>query len=107
MTNLELITAQGAKETAAVEAVLTELAEVKREADKAKKRYSEMTEKLKEAMAAHGIKKLDGEAWSVTYKEPTTKESFDGKAFRAAHPDLYDEYTYLSPVSDSILIKVK
>ena len=107
MTNMELITAQGAKDAQAVEAVLAELAEVKREADRAKKRYSEMTEKLKAAMVEHGIKKLDGEACSVTYKEPTTKETFDTKAFREANPELYDEYTYLSPVSDSILIRVK
>ena len=99
-----IMTTAGAK---SVEAVLAELAEVKRTADKAKKEYADMVERLKMIMVEHGIKKLDGEACMVTYKEPTTKESFDTKALRADHPDIYDEYTYISPVADSLLIKVK
>lgn len=57
-------------------------------------------------MSAKHIVKLQTDELTITYVSPTTRESFDSKAFRKDNPDLYDEYVDIKPVAESIRIKV-
>ena len=47
---------------------------------------------LKEAMKEQGVAKMKVGTYSVSYTEYVTHR-FDSKAFKAAHGDLYTEYT--------------
>ena len=58
-------------------------------------------------MEANGILSLETDDLHITYVAPTSRESFDSKAFRKDNPDLYDEYVKISQVSASIRMKVK
>lgn len=72
-----------------------------------KKSQEEMKSKLIQEMAIRNIKKIETEKITITYIEPTTRETFDTKSFRTDHSDLYDEYARLSDVKASIRIGVK
>ena len=58
-------------------------------------------------MEKHDVKKLDFFNLSITYKAAYDRESFDSKAFRAEHPDMYDSYVSMTTVKPSVVIKVK
>lgn len=77
----------------------------------AMKRLKEQEDILKEAileeMEAKNIVKLDSDELAITYVATTDRETFDSKAFRSEHADLYDEYVKLTPVKASIRVKVK
>ena len=72
-----------------------------------KKAQEEMKSKLIQEMAIRNIKKIETEKITITYIEPTTRETFDTKSFRADHSDLYDEDAKLSDVKAAIRIGVK
>lgn len=80
--------------------VIKQLAELK-EKEKALK------EALLSEMEKRNIKKLDTPKLTITYVEATTKETFDTKAFRKDHGDLYDEYANISDVKAYVKIGVK
>ena len=69
--------------------------------------YNAGIEKVKAFMEENSIKKFENEEIAVTYVEPTYRESFDSKAFRAEHEDIYNDYIKLSPVKASLRIKTK
>ena len=83
------------------------IAECERQAKKVKEADSTLRERLLYLMEEHHILKLQSEEASITYIAPTDRESFDTKAFRADHADLYDEYIKMSPVKSSVKVKVK
>lgn len=60
-----------------------------------------------EAMEEQNILKFDTPAITINYVAPSDRETFDSKAFKSDHADLYDEYVKMSPVKASIRIKVK
>lgn len=68
----------------------------------------ELKDKMLQLMKEHGCKKvdLDGKVL-VTYVEPTTREAFDSKTFKADHPDMYAGYVKTSPVKESLKITVR
>lgn len=86
---------------------IQEVAELERQLTEAQKAEKEIKEMLLEAMKNAGIKKIDTPEILITYVEPTDRERFDSKKFRADNPDLYDEYVTMSKVKESIRIKVK
>lgn len=75
------------------------------------KKLKEQEDALKSAilaeMEAKNIVKIDAPDLSITYIAPTDRETFDSKAFRAEHGDLYDEYVRMTPVKSQIRLKVK
>ena len=71
------------------------------------KDLEERKEWLKQQMELRGIEKFDNEFITITYIKPGTKESFDSKAFKQAHPDLYGQFIKVSDVKPSIRIKTK
>lgn len=79
--------------------------------DKLEKQVKEEKENLRskvlEELERNNIKKIDMTNLSITYKEASTRETFNSKRFREDNPELYDEYIEFSPVKSSLLIKVK
>ena len=75
-----------------------------KELEEAKK---ELNAKILEEMESKGIIKIDSDEVSISYIQPSDRESFDSKSFRADHPDIYDSYVRMTPVKASIRIKVK
>ena len=66
-----------------------------------------LKEALRDEMEKRGIKKIDTPKVTITYVEPTTKETFDTKSFKESHKDLYDEYAKISDVKGYVKIGVK
>lgn len=63
--------------------------------------------RIKEEMETKSIKKIDMPELSITYKEPSDKESFNEDKFQEEYPELYDDYIEMKPTSSSILVKIK
>lgn len=61
---------------------------------------------LKE-MKSKKIVKIDTEELTINYIAGTYKEKFDEKLFKEQNPKLFDAYVKISPVKESIRIKVK
>lgn len=60
-------------------------------------------QKLKDAMKASGVQQVTLEGvGTFSYVRPTTRKTFDSKRFKGDHPDLYEDYTKISPVDDSV-----
>ena len=55
-----------------------------------------LTDKLKAEMVDTGTETLEGDGWTATWKNVKSSR-FDGKAFKAAHADLYDQYSREPP----------
>lgn len=81
------------------EGVLTKLTDIERAIIEIKTRLAQaeeqkksLTEALYQEMDARGVYKLDSPTLSITRIADTTAETFDSKAFRADHPELYGKY---------------
>lgn len=82
------------------------IANFKRQMKKLEALNNELCAEILMEMEQRGIVKAQSKDVIISYIEPTTRESFDTKAFRKDHADLYDEYTKLTPVKASVRIKV-
>ena len=51
-----------------------------------------LTDKLKAAMTERGEETLSGDGWKASWKNVNSSR-FDSKAFKAAHADLYEQYS--------------
>ena len=87
-------------------AVSIQLAEFERVVKEFEAKQKELKQKILEEMESKGIVSIDTPELSISYVAPYTKESFDSKAFRKDHPDLYDEYVGISLVKASVRMKV-
>lgn len=87
--------------------VSVKIAAIVRAKKAAEEAEKEMRESLQEAMEKYGVLSISNEYVSITKKEETYRETFDTKAFRTDHPEMYDEYVKMSNVKGSLLIKVK
>ena len=87
-------------------AVAEHLAEFERMAKTIKAKQDELKQKILEEMESKGIVSIKTPELTISYVAPTTRETFDSKAFRKDHPDLYDEYVGISMVRSSIRMKV-
>ena len=83
------------------------LAEFERQVKDIKAKEDALKQRLLEEMEANGIIKIETDDLAITYVAPTTKEKFDGKAFRKENPDLYDKYVSISSVKSYIRMDVK
>lgn len=68
---------------------------------------AELRQAIETAMVEAGIKKWDNDLFSVTVKEPTTRTAIDTKRLKEEQPSIYEEYSKISNVSGSIMIKYK
>lgn len=62
---------------------------------------------LMRAMVKCGLYNWKGEKVSITRKTASTRKSFDKEKFELDYPNIYDKYIKESPVSESLLIKIK
>lgn len=77
--------------------------------DLEEKRNQEETIKdaLKAVMVRDNIKKFENDVISLTYVAPTTRTSIDTAKLKEEKPELWEQYSKTSEVSDSIRIKLK
>lgn len=68
------------------------IVEIKTRLAQAEEQKKSLTEALYQEMDARGVYKLDSPTLSITRIADTTAETFDSKAFRADHPELYGQY---------------
>ena len=87
--------------------VSSKLADFERIAKDIKAKQDELKQRILEEMEEHGLLKIETDELTITYVAPTSRESFDSKAFRKDNPDLYDEYITISPVKSQVRMKVK
>lgn len=83
------------------------IAEFERQIKEIKAKEDEFKQAILEEMEAKNIIKIDTEDLMISYVAPSDRETFDSKAFKEEHQDLYDEYVKMTPVKSSIRIKVK
>ena len=83
------------------------ICELLRTLDELKKQETKIKADLIDEMKKRGLVKIDTEKLTITYIEETTRESLDTKKLKEENPDVYDEYCRISPVKESIRIKVK
>lgn len=83
------------------------IADFERQAQLIKKKEDALKEAILKEMQGKNLLKLETPELSITYIAPTDRETFDGKAFRADNPALYDEYVKISPVKASVRLKLK
>lgn len=62
---------------------------------------------LMRAMVKEGIYAWKGEKMSITRKTASTRKSFDKEKFEEDYPGVYDKYIKETPISESLLIKIK
>lgn len=87
--------------------VTAKIIEFERMAKEIKAKEDELKEAILKEMEINGIVSIDRPEIRITYVAPTTRETFNSKAFRADFADLYDQYIDITPVKSSIRIKVK
>lgn len=66
-----------------------------------------LTEGAMRAMVQAGLYSWKGDKVSITRKTATTRKSFDKDKFEKDYPGVYDNYIKETPISESLLIKVK
>ena len=84
-----------------------EIAEFERRMKEIKEAEDKLKQDILAEMEEKNILKIDTSDVTISYIASTDRETFDSKAFRTDHADLYDEYVKLSPVKASVRIKVK
>lgn len=103
MSNLIVLTKNGALLSADTAAKIADFERQKKKLDALE---NVLRAEIMMEMEQRGIIKAVSEEVSISYIPEGDRESFDSKAFRKDHPDLYDEYVRLSRVKASIRIKV-
>lgn len=83
------------------------IAEYERQLKNLKEQEDNLKLAILNEMEEKKLLKVETDDLSITYIAPTDRETFDSKAFKTEHQDLYDEYVKMTPVKSSIRIKVK
>lgn len=66
-----------------------------------------LTEGIMKAMVKSGLYAWKGDKVTITRKTASARKSFDKDAFEKDYPGVYDKYIKETPVSESLLIKIK
>ena len=66
-----------------------------------------ITDGAMKAMVQAGLYSWKGDKVSITRKTATTRKSFDKEKFDKDYPNVYEHYIKETPVSESLLIKIK
>lgn len=73
----------------------------------AEAKLEEAKQALRAAMTAHNVKSFDFGSFSATIAADSTSTSFDSKAFKKDHPELYKQYASSKPKKGGFTIKLK
>ena len=66
-----------------------------------------LSDGVMKAMVQAGLYSWKGDKVSITRKTATTRKSFDKEKFDKDYPNVYENYIKETPVSESLLIKIK
>lgn len=80
------------------------LDDLKKQGEEAERKYTEITETVKEMMKEKGIKTFENELVRITYVAPTTRESIDTKKLKAEEPEIAARYIKTAEIKDGIRI---
>ena len=86
--------------------VENEVARLEKQVKELQERQKTLKEGLYTLMEEAGVKSWTGSKVKLTRVLPTTKTSFDSKAFKEAHPDLFKEFSKESTSAGSLRITV-
>ena len=86
--------------------VENEVARLEKQVKELQERQKTLKEGLYSLMEEAGVKSWTGSKVKLTRVLPTTKTSFDSKAFKEAHPDLFKEFSKESTSAGSLRITV-
>ena len=95
--NLPSVLSQAEKMVIDIESQLKSLAEQKKAIQDA----------IMQAMVKEGMYSWKGDRVSITRKTASTRKSFDKDRFEIDYPNVYEKYIKETPVSESLLIKIK
>lgn len=87
--------------------VNNKIAEFERQLKTIKEQEELLKQSILAEMESKGLLSIETDNLKISYVAPTDRETFDSKAFRIEHQDLYDEFVKMTPVKSSIRIKVK
>lgn len=87
--------------------ISTVIASLKNELDEKNKKVEDIKNALKVNMAEKGVKKFENEIISITYVAPSIRKTIDSGRLKDEKPEIFEEYSKLSNVSDSVRIKIK
>ena len=79
-----------------------ELRELRRMAEEIAAEIETITDTIKREMTIQGVDMIAGDDWKATWK-PVQSTRFDSKAFKAAFPDLYGQFTRSTEVHRLVL----
>lgn len=80
--------------------------EFERKLKEIKAAEDELKAMILEEMQEKNILTIKTANMTISYVAPTTRETLDSKRLKAELPDIYDDYTSISPVKASIRIKL-
>ena len=103
---MEMIVSKNGAVELTKQAIAT-IIETEKQLKKLKEKSDTLKAQLLDAMLENNICKFETPEFSAQFIAPTFRETFDSKAFRKDNPDLYDEYTNISPVKASVRVKIK
>lgn len=74
---------------------------------RAEKAAKDMKERLRELMEQNGVTKFECDEFTATIGKPSVSTSFDSKAFKKDHADLFGQYTREISKKGSFTLKLK
>ena len=83
------------------------IADFERKVKEIKRAEDELKNGILEEMQEKKISKIETDELLITYVAATDRQTFDTKTFRNDYPDLHDEYIKISPVKESVRIRLK
>ncbi len=66
----------------------------------------EVNQRVKDIMEENGIETLSANGLVYSYRKPATRTTLDSKKLKEDMPDIYEEYSKISPVASSVSVKV-
>jgi len=91
---------------AALDVLLSARVEAKETADAATAQVSLIDEQIRELLGGKPTK-FEGSLANLTLSAPTTRSAFDSTAFKAAQPDVYQQFVKSSPVTPRLTITTR
>ena len=89
------------------EAGAQEVMKIEKMAEDWKRQRDELRAGLLALMVASGTRTFETEHFKLTVKKASTRKSFDAKAFREDYPEIAERYEKETPVSESLIVKIK
>lgn len=84
-----------------------ELFMLKQRADEATAAYEEAKQLIMQRMTENKVAKFEGSLFTISMRAGGERKSFDSKAFKSKHPDIYEQFVKTSESKPTITIRMK